>query len=366
MTTWRRYEPYVIATVVLALIALPIAVHGRPETPVETLSAVCLIGSGLSLCWWRSHPREVVVAGAALLGVALLVHEGYAPDTSLAIFSSLALLLALCWSGRAALVAAGCGAVYLVVCYLLVVPSPVALLMFSVPAYVAGTVYRQKDRAVAELALRGEELEAERELFAAVARRHERARIAAELHDIVGHALSVMVVQAAAGQRLVDRDPQAASATLAAIAESAEQGRQDLARLVELLGGTEVESPDLSLIDEVVDRAARSGLDVTCRFEGDRDGVPAQAAHVAYRVVQEGLTNALRYAPSAPVRVQVEGADRGLVVRVQNDPAPASPPVLSGTGHGLAGLHERVVALGGRFHAGPTPAGGWSLEARLP
>ena len=142
--------------------------------------------------------------------------------------------------------------------------------MFSVPGFLAGTVLRLRREAADELAQRGRELEEERELFAELSLRHERARIAAELHDIIGHAISVMIIQAAAGQRLVDRDPVRAKQAFAAIAESARQGTDDLQRLVELLGGTEVGGPDLSLIEEVVTRAARSGLDVSCRFDGDR------------------------------------------------------------------------------------------------
>ena len=161
--------------------------------------------------------------------------------------------------------------------------SEVALLMFSVPGFVAGTVQRLRHEAANELAERGRELEEERELFAELAVRHERARIASELHDIVGHAISVMVIQAAAGQRLLDQDPDRARQVFSDIAESARQGHDDLQRLVELLGGTEVGGPDLSLIEEVVTRAARGGLDVSCRFEGERDGLPAPTAHVALR-----------------------------------------------------------------------------------
>ncbi|MEP7091406.1 MAG: ATP-binding protein, partial [Nocardioidaceae bacterium] len=210
-------------------------------------------------------------------------------------------------------------------------------------------------------------------------------------HDIVGHAISVMVIQAAAGQRLVDVDPVRAGQAFAAISESARQGTQDLERLVELLEGGEggegsggsrslegVEQggPDLSLVEEVVTRASRSGLHVTCRFEGDRDRVPRPVAHLAFRVVQESLTNALRYAPGAEVRIviSVDGGGRGLAVRVENDrPGPSDPtvagrshPPLAGTGRGLVGLRERIQRLGGRFSAGATAAGGWRVEARLP
>jgi signal transduction histidine kinase len=133
-----------------------------------------------------------------------------------------------------------------------------------------------------------------------------------------------------------------------------------------LLGGTEIGGPDLSLIEEVVTRAARGGLDVSCRFEGERDGLAAPTAHVAFRVVQESLTNALRYAPGAAVRVLVNGAGRELIVSVENDDSIQERPGLAGTGRGLVGLRERVEELGGRLVAGPIPGGGWRVEATLP
>ena len=142
------------------------------------------------------------------------------------------------------------------------------LLILTAPGFLAGTALRLRRETAEQLAERGRELEAERELFAEVSVRNERARIASELHDIVGHALSVMVVQAAAGQRLAPHSPDAAVESLAVIAESARQGRADLQRLIDLLAGTEVASPDLSLIDEVVEQAARSGLRVTLPARG--------------------------------------------------------------------------------------------------
>jgi signal transduction histidine kinase len=255
--------------------------------------------------------------------------------------------------------------------YLADMGSVVAAMMFTVPPYAAGTVLRLRRETADELAMRAQELEDERELFAEIALRHERARIASELHDIVGHAISVMVIQAAAGQRLVDADPERAKEAFVAISESARQGREDLERLIELLGGTDVvdgASPDLSLLDEVVTRAGRSGLNVTCRFEGDREHLPEPVAHLAFRIVHESLTNALRYAPGADVRIviRVEDAARGLEVRVENDRALAHDAALAGTGHGLIGLRERIQTLGGQFSAGTTGLGGWAVEARLP
>jgi signal transduction histidine kinase len=175
-----------------------------------------------------------------------------------------------------------------------------------------------------------------------------------------------MVVQAQAGQRLAETDPDAAEEALVAIAESARQGQEDLRRLVALLGGEEVEQPDLALIDEVVARAARSGLEVTCRFEGDHTSTPPATAQLAFRVVQEALTNALRYAPGSAVRVLVRREGSSLLVRVSND-LPRGPAAgIAGSGRGLAGLRERVQDVGGSLVAGRAPSGGWSVEAHLP
>ncbi|MFI5691673.1 sensor histidine kinase [Kribbella sp. NPDC051586] len=367
MNAARRLEAVGIVALVAAVIALPTAIHGWPTSVVGNLFTAALIGSGLTLLWWRSRPRLVAVLGGALVLVPVVLNAyGWFPDTAFAILALLTLVAALGWSGRASWAVAGALAAYLAVLWMILGDNiEVPLIMFSVPSFLAGTVLRLHWESAEALARRGRELEEERELFAELAVRHERARIASELHDIVGHAISVMVIQAAAGQRLVDRDPVGTSQVFAGLAESARQGHEDLRRLVELLGGMEVGGPDLSLIEEIVTRAARSGLDVSCRFEGSRDGVSAPVAHAAFRVVQESLTNALRYAPGAAVRVLVRGSGRDLRVRVENGDAVPQQSLLSGTGHGLAGLRERVQDLGGQLVAGPV-AGGWLVEATMP
>jgi len=362
-----RLERAGIVVAVLALVVLPTAVHGWPATPLGNVFVALLVASGLTLLWWRSHPRRAAILGAALwLAAAGLGDYGWFPDLALVLMALLAAVTALGWSGRAAWVTGAGLAGYLLVFWLILAGSPVAVVMFSVPGFLAGTVFRLRREAADELAERGRELEEERELFADLALRHERSRIAAELHDIVGHAISVMIIQAAAGQRLVDNDPARARAAFAAIAESARQGQDDLRRLVDLLDGTATGGPDLSLIEEVVTRAARSGLDVSCRFEGDQAGVPAPVAHIAFRVVQESLTNALRHAPGAAVRVCVRGTATGLTVSVTNDPSTRAGLGFSGTGRGLTGLRERVQEQAGQLLAGPAPGGGWHVEAVLP
>ena len=354
---------------VLALVVLPTAWHGWPDTVVGNVFTACLIASGLALLWWRTRPRTVALTGGALwLAAAALAGAGWFPDLAFVIMALLSTVAALgfrsYWAG--AFLVAYLVALFVVRYLSIGDTNPVPLIIFGVPGFLAATVLRLRRETADQLAERGRELEEERELFAELALRQERARIAAELHDIIGHAISVMIIQAAAGQRLVDHDPAGARQAFAAIAESARQGRGDLRRLVDLLGGAEIGSPDLALIDEVVTRAARSGLDVSCRFEGSRDGVAAPVAHLAFRVVQESLTNALRHAPGSAVSVTLSGSDRDLVVRVENGPGRAEPSGVAGTGRGLTGLRERIQQHGGQLTAGPTERGGWLVRAGLP
>jgi signal transduction histidine kinase len=142
-----------------------------------------------------------------------------------------------------------------------------------------------------------------------------------------------------------------------------------MAHLVALLADdqTKAAAPDLTLIEELIARAADSGLDVTLRLEGSREGFPAPAVETAYRVVRESLTNALRYASGAPIHVLIRGEPDALVVQVTNDPASGTPALAGhGIGNGLRGLRERAGACGGRLEAGPWGTGGWRVAARLP
>jgi signal transduction histidine kinase len=247
--------------------------------------------------------------------------------------------------------------------------SEVPALLLPGAAWGAGRALRERELVAAELAERARDLEEEREAHAALSVRYERARIAAELHDIVAHAISVMVIQASAGQRLAAHDPEATAETFDAIAGAARQAEQDMGRLVSLLGDERAigPAPDLALVEELVARAAGSGLDVSLRLEGEREGWSAPLTEAAYRVVQEGLTNALRYAAGASVSVVVRGGLEALSVEVANADATRETSVAGfGTGTGLQGLRERVSACGGTVEAGPAPGGGWLLRAQLP
>lgn len=311
---------------------------------------------------WGTAIAAVAIAG--LLAGQDAVPASVSTGLGMLLVPVLTFAVALGWSGRSAWAAAAVTAAGVAVIATTDPTAVVPVLMFSVAPWLVGTALRHRMEADAALQHRGRELEEERELVADLARRHERARIAGELHDIVGHAISVLVVQAAAGQRLLDADPAAARAALTTIAQVARQGAQDVGQLVELLG--DVAAPDLSELAEAVRRAAAHGIDVTCTVTAETRQLTGPAAALVVRVVQESMTNALRHAPGAGVAVVVEAAEAALVVSVENGPRTGDLPMLTGTGRGLSGLRTRALDLGGRLAAGPTVGGGWRVEAVVP
>ncbi|HEY3758153.1 MAG TPA: histidine kinase [Solirubrobacteraceae bacterium] len=250
--------------------------------------------------------------------------------------------------------------------------DPVPPFMFTVPAWIAGEAVQARSRLAAQLAARARELEEEREAFAREAVRYERTRIARELHDIVAHSLSMMVVQAGAGQRQLDSNPAQAAQSLEHVGGAARQAELELGQLLDLLGAQAPRRSDggLRLIDELVRQAGASGLPVACRFRGAHDALPLELSEVAYRVAQEGLTNALKHAPGAPVQVTVDaGEGEGdVVITVENAPPRRAASELQSTGgqHGIRGMRERVRDCGGTLEAGPTADGGWRVTAYLP
>jgi signal transduction histidine kinase len=234
------------------------------------------------------------------------------------------------------------------------------VLLATLAPWTAGRVVRSRRQLTAALAERNRQLDAEQNALAELAVRRERARIARELHDIVAHHVAVMVIQAGAG-RLGAPD---GAARFAGIGDAGREALAELERLVELLSTDDPRPRDLeTLLGQA--RAAGVRLDYTPLPDGVRVAPELQAG--AYRVVQEGLTNAMKHAAGSDILVRLGVDARALEVEVRDRGSAApSPLVASGAGLGLAGMRERVEALGGVLEAGPVDAGGWRLRARLP
>jgi signal transduction histidine kinase len=351
------------------LVAIVAAIGGAgwaalEDSSPDALVVGAMVGGAVGIAHW--HPRAAWLVTTA----ALLVAVPFGPPWDLLFLVAAVAFYAARregrWMGIAALVALGLS---FEIAHRFATDALVPALLILGAAWGAGLALGEREVIAARLAERMRELEEEREAHATLSVRYERARIASELHDIVAHAISVMVIQAAAGQRLAAHDPEATAETFETIAGAARQAEQDMGRLVALLGDEDAigPAPDLTLVEELVARAAGSGLDVTLRLEGAREGLPAPVVQVAYRVVREGLTNALRYAAGAAVSVLVDGRSQDLVVEVVNGPAVRETGLAgAGTGNGVRGLRERASEAGGTLEAGPQPDGGWRLTARLP
>jgi signal transduction histidine kinase len=221
------------------------------------------------------------------------------------------------------------------------------------------------------LAARAALLERERDMLAHEAVAEERARIARELHDLVAHNVSVMVVQAGA-ERVALGDEQ--TSTRAALTSIEQAGRQALAEARRLLGvlrrngdseGLEPQ-PSIEQIDLLLEQVQRAGLPVTLAVEGEPTALPAGVDLCAYRIVQEALTNALKHAGPAHAEVLLRYEPRALDVEVRDDGSGAATANGDGAGHGLIGMRERVALYGGALATGPRAGGGFEIRAHIP
>jgi signal transduction histidine kinase len=197
----------------------------------------------------------------------------------------------------------------------------------------------------------------------------ERARIARELHDIVGHSVSVMTVQAAAVRRLLRDDQEREREALLTVEETGRAALSEMRRLVGVLRRADdqpslVPQPSLEHVAKLVEQAREAGLPTELRIEGETTALPQGIDLTAYRLVQEGLTNALKHANATRAEVVVR-YDEGTVELVVRDDGTGKGNGESG-GHGLVGMRERVAVCGGELFAGPRPDGGFELRARLP
>jgi signal transduction histidine kinase len=235
-----------------------------------------------------------------------------------------------------------------------------------------GRAFRSRWLRASALEDRADRLRGEQEERARLAVADERSRIARELHDIVAHHVSTMVVQAGAGRRVIERDPQRAGGAFASI-EGA--GRQALVELRRLLGILRTDSDGLALAPQpsieqlggLVESVRGSGLSVELVVRGDPRPLPPGIDVSAYRIVQEGLTNTIKHAGKAKAEVIVEYGERDLDLRVVDDGRGGAGGDGDGRpGHGLVGMRERVTLYGGTLETGARSGGGYSIHARLP
>ena len=237
--------------------------------------------------------------------------------------------------------------------------------------WAAGRVIRRLRREGASWQHRVRDLEQEREQQLQAALADERRRIARELHDVVAHSVSVMVLQAGAARQHLSPDPQRARQPLLVVEDVGREALDELHRLLQVLrtsGDPDRQLAGLHHLEQLVEHVRSAGLLVDVQVEGRARRLAPGLDLTAYRVLQEGLTNVLKHAPTAHAHVGVTYTDRELLLSIVDDGGRVSPNGRSsGTGgHGLLGMRERVLLYGGRVEVGPTAGGGFGVHARLP
>jgi signal transduction histidine kinase len=338
----------------------------------KVVTGVVVFFMAASLAFRRVAPFVTLVVPVAGLVLLSLVYEG--SETGANLFILLAATYSVALYGRDPLAAI---VVYAITAAIHTARTPEANgigdwlwepVMFSL-AFGVGYAMRFRQARTDELEERAGELEREQEERAAAAAAEERQRIARELHDVISHSLGVMVLQAGAADQVVERDPARAREVLASIRATGQEAIGEMSTLLGLIRADEPEplepQPSLADVERLVERMSEAGLPTELHVEGERRALPAALELSAYRIVQEGLTNAMKHAGPAHARVTLRYGPDELAVEVADDGASAARNG-NGSRRGLAGMAERVSIFGGRLDAGPRGDSGWTLRAGFP
>jgi signal transduction histidine kinase len=369
-TRWPRAADAVLALAVfiVVLVVSPDGPDGEitfrsvDEVSIADL-LVLAVGSGL-LYWRRSKP--LIVLGGTLGLSFLSIGFGDADTVGIAMMFALYSVGRYVTNDLWGYLALGGVLAFVTISSLANAEAPAAIgfgLFLTVFVWYVGRRIRIRGERAAQL---------ERE-HAAEARRavvEERTRIARELHDVVAHRVSLMTVQAGAAKTVAVDDPERAALAMHAVENA---GRQALDELRHLLGVLRPEAdgealgpqPGLADVPRLVDQFRAAGLDASLTTDGEQIDLPARVDLSAYRIVQEALTNALKHAgPSARTEVRLRTNDRGVDIEVLDDGRGVT--ILTGFGHGIIGMRERALLLGGHLDAGPRAGGGFQVVAHLP
>jgi signal transduction histidine kinase len=352
---------------VVAIVGTLFAAQRQPDrTPIDALAIVLILAAAASLLFRRRYPGWVLIFANGIAMIYLFLNYPKGPIFLTTIIAFISAVM----HGRRLL-----AWVVLVAEFVLFHWLPFFLGNESAPSYstlfglagwlvvlAAGTeiVYIRQQRVV-----RIREEEARRRAG------EERLRIARDLHDVLGHHISLITVQAGVALHLMDKQPEQARDALTVIRETSKEALHELRSVLDVLRqGNEAPprapTPGLAGLDDLVARAADAGLQVQTEVSGDIDTLPASVDSAAYRIVQEALTNVLRHSGQVSSRVLVNCSGQELSLQIDNAAGMGGAPDALGSGQGILGMQERAAALGGMVSAGPQPDGGYRVLARLP
>ena len=362
----------VLALVVAALALVDALVLEPPPEPMAVAVGGALITS-IPIAWRSVAPATAAVV--ASLGFTLVVAVGSADvQPTVTWFAPLITLFALGEHGSAhALRWAGpvCVLAWSATGFLQEDLGGVAFGLFgAIGAIAVGRAVRVMGFQTEVLEKQVGTLQQERERLAAEAVAAERDRISRELHDVIGHSISVMGIQAGAVRRVLPPELEREREMLRAVERAGRDSVGEMRRLIDLLrspGDTpDAAPPTLARVGALVDDVRRAGLQVELELEGTLEDLPPGRALACYRIVQEALTNALKHAPGGRLHVRVARRPSEVEIEVRGAPDPLSPTTNDSGGQGLIGMRERAAIYGGTLDAGPTSDGGFRVAANLP
>jgi signal transduction histidine kinase len=367
----------VIGVVNVTMHAHTRAYPGRPWTHLLYLTAA-VIALGV-------RRRAPLTASVAVLGIATAWGALW-PGGDQGPFEGFLLLVAAAYTigaaswGRRLPVAAGVLAGYFVAAQVILYVTGgylgdfLPVLVWMGAAWLVGLVLNRRSQDALQARATAETLLVDQERRTAAAVEQERSRIARELHDVVAHSLSVIVVQAAAERRSLTHgkvDPESVESVLASVEKTGREALVDLRRLLGLLrqvddGLALAPQPSLAQLDALIGQVRDAGVSVQLDIDGSPATLPAGVDLTAYRIVQESLTNVLKHAHASHVDVQMRYRPRALDISVSDDGGGGRAESLGGSGNGLLGMRERALVFGGSVSAGPRATGGWEVVAHLP
>jgi signal transduction histidine kinase len=371
---WRLVErhPYAtdsaIALVLAGFVLSDVLGSGDYYTASKAIYVPAALLMTLPLAWRRKAPLPVAaIVMGALIVESLTVGSAPTPDSQL-VGWLLAIYTVAAHCDRVAALAGGAMALAAGLIWMGIDDFLFPVVVFG-GAWLAGRLVRQRDVHAQVAEERSAALAREREANARAASAEERARIARELHDVLSHSVSVMVVQAGAERMALGSGRPVTAETLEAIEKT---GRQALTEMRRLLGMLRVSDeppahapqPTLAELDELVAQVREAGVPVELHVEGRQVALPVGVAVSAYRIVQEALTNVLKHAGPAHARVIVRYATGELELEIADDGQ--GPREADDAGHGLVGMRERVALYDGEFDAGARNGGGFVVRVRLP
>jgi signal transduction histidine kinase len=361
---WLRRRPLLVDLGLVGLILVP-TIGAATRNAHVTAGIVLGIAETLPLLVRRQRPLAVVIAVTAV-AVAMAVLGIWVLPLQLGL--ALYTLASTCErrvARNAGILSVAALTVALAAAGSLQFGDAAARLVFLVAAWLLGDGIGSRRAYVREIEEKAARLEREREVEAARAAAEEQARIARELHDVVAHALSVIVVQAGAADAVFEVEPQRAREPIRAIDAAARAALGDLRRVLGILQeDAEYEpQPGLGRLDSLVEQVRATGLAVSLEIDGAPRALPAAVDLSAYRIVQEALTNTLKHAGAENASVRIRYGDE-LGLEIRDDGRGAANG--NGSGSGLIGMRERVAVLGGRVEAGPVPGNGYAVSARIP